>query len=85
MKLITGIGGWPDEAGGQAVKAEANGYDMVTCGELSHDSILTMTLAAAATEKIELQTSVTIAFPRSGPGFGDCSGRRLASPPIEAG
>lgn len=65
MKLITGIGGWPDEAGAQAVKAEANGYDMVTCGELSHDSILTMTLAANATEKIELQTSVTIAFPRS--------------------
>ena len=65
MKLITGIGGWPDQAGAQAVKAEENGYDMVTCGELSHDSILTMTLAANATEQIELQTSVTIAFPRS--------------------
>ena len=65
MKLITGIGGWPEEAGPQAVKAEENGYDMVTCGELSHDSILTMTLAANATKKIELQTSVTIAFPRS--------------------
>ena len=65
MKLITGIGGWPDEAGAQAVKAEENGYDMVTCGELSHDSILTMTLAANATERVDLQTSVTIAFPRS--------------------
>ncbi len=65
MKLITGIGGWPDEAGAQAVKAEESGYDRVTCGELSHDSILTMALAASRTKQIELQTSVTIAFPRS--------------------
>ena len=65
MKLVTGIGGWPDQAGKQAVEAEESGYDMVTCGELAHDSILTMTLAANATERVELLTSVTIAFPRS--------------------
>ena len=65
MKLITGIGGWPDQAGKQAVAAETEGYNMVSCGELAHDSILTMALAASATDKIELQTSVTIAFPRS--------------------
>jgi probable F420-dependent oxidoreductase len=65
MKLVTGIGGWPDQAGAQAVSAEKDGYDMVTCGELAHDSILTMTLAANATERVELLTSVTIAFPRS--------------------
>lgn len=65
MKLGTGIGGWPATAQETAKRAEQNGYDYVTCGELSHDSILTMTLAAAGTERVELQTSVTIAFPRS--------------------
>jgi probable F420-dependent oxidoreductase len=65
MKLVTGVGGWPETAGAQAKKAEDNGYDMVTCGELAHDSVLTMALAANATDRIELLTSVTIAFPRS--------------------
>ncbi len=65
MKITTGIGGWPSSAPAQAKKAEANGYDMVACGELAHDSMLTMALAATQTEKIELLTSVTIAFPRS--------------------
>ena len=65
MKLATGIGGWPEKAAGQAQAAEAAGFDIVTCGELAHDSILTMTLAANATEKINAMTSVTIAFPRS--------------------
>ena len=65
MKLGTGIGGWPASVQETAKRAEENGYDYVTCGELSHDSILTMALAAASTERVELQTSVTIAFPRS--------------------
>ena len=65
MKLGTGIGGWPVEAADQARKAEADGFDFATCGELAHDSLLTMTVAGVATTRIELQTSVTIAFPRS--------------------
>ncbi len=65
MKLGTGIGGWPDTAGPQAKKAEENGYDFVSCGELAHDSMLTMALAASQTERVGLHTSVTIAFPRS--------------------
>lgn len=65
MKLGTGIGGWPGDAPAQAQKAEANGYDYVTCGELAHDSMILMALAGNATSSIELQTSVTIAFPRS--------------------
>jgi probable F420-dependent oxidoreductase len=65
MKLVTGIGGWPREAPAAARRAEENGYDIVTCGELAHDSMLTMALAATSTERVELQTSVTIAFPRS--------------------
>jgi len=65
MKLGTLVGGWLNGVAPIAQKAEANGYDYLSCGELAHDSILTMTVAATATSKIELQTSVTIAFPRS--------------------
>src|SRR5262249_60038781 len=65
MKVGTGIGGWLTGIGDGARKAEDQGYDYVTCGELSHDSMLTMTVAATATQKIELLTGVTIAFPRS--------------------
>ena len=65
MKIGTGIGGWLTGIGDGARKAEEQGYDFVTCGELSHDSMLTMTVAATATQRIELLTGVTIAFPRS--------------------
>jgi len=65
VKLVTGVGGWPGQASAQAKKAEENGYDVISCGELAHDSILTMALAGQATDKIDLLTSVTIAFPRS--------------------
>jgi probable F420-dependent oxidoreductase len=65
MKVVTGIGGWLKQAPGAARRAEAEGFDIVTCGELAHDSMLTMALAATTTERIELQTSVTMAFPRS--------------------
>ncbi|MBF67218.1 MAG: LLM class F420-dependent oxidoreductase [Gammaproteobacteria bacterium] len=65
MKVGTGIGGWPGKAWEGAVKAEEAGYDYVTCGELAHDSMVTMALAGAHTASIGLQTGVTIAFPRS--------------------
>jgi probable F420-dependent oxidoreductase len=65
MQVGAGVGGWPSEIGAAARQAEETGFDFVTCGELGHDSIVTMTVAAAATRSIGLQTSVTIAFPRS--------------------
>ena len=65
MKVVTGIGGWPRDIPDQARKAEARGYDIITCGELAHDSMITMTAAGLSTERTEIQTSVTIAFPRS--------------------
>ncbi len=65
MKVITGVGGWPATIPAQAQAAEAAGFDCITCGELDHDSIMIMTVAATATSRIALQTSVTIAFPRS--------------------
>ncbi|HXH23493.1 MAG TPA: TIGR03617 family F420-dependent LLM class oxidoreductase [Dehalococcoidia bacterium] len=65
MKVGTGVGGWLAQVPEAARRADELGYDFVSCGELSHDSILTMTVAAANSERVELQTSVTIAFPRS--------------------
>ena len=65
MEVITSVGGWPGDIPTQARAAEAAGFDCITCGELAHDSMLTMALAATGTERIRLQTSVTIAFPRS--------------------
>ena len=65
MKLGTGVGGWLEQIGTSARRAEQLGFDYISCGELAHDSILTMTVAAGATKSIELSTGVTIAFPRS--------------------
>ena len=65
MKVGTGVGGWLENVPQAARRADELGYDFVSCGEMSHDSILTMTLAAANSERVELETSVTIAFPRS--------------------
>ena len=59
------VGGWLGTVPGNVREAEDAGYDFVSCGEQNHDSILTMTMAAASSSRVELQTSVTIAFPRS--------------------
>lgn len=66
MKIGTGFGGgWPSEAAEGARRAEELGYDTASTPETAHDSMLTAALGANATERIEIQTSVTIAFPRS--------------------
>ncbi len=64
MKVGTGIGGHLENVPAQARRADEMGYDYATCGELTHDSMLLMCMAAANSERVELQTSVTIAFPR---------------------
>ena len=65
MRLGTGVGGWLKDIPNAAKQAETDGFDYISCGELSHDSMLTMTVAAGATKTIDTMTSVTIAFPRS--------------------
>jgi probable F420-dependent oxidoreductase len=65
MLVGTGVMGDLERVGRVTQRAEEQGYDFITCGELAHDSILTMCVAATASERIGLQTSVTIAFPRS--------------------
>jgi probable F420-dependent oxidoreductase len=66
IKIGSGFGGgWLDTVAESAKLAESLGYDIVTTPETAHDSMLTAVLGAAATERIEIQTGVTIAFPRS--------------------
>lgn len=48
-----------------AAQAEADGCDGVTTPELAHDPFIPLAMAAVATRRIELATSVAIAFPRS--------------------
>ena len=51
--------------GPAARAAEADGFDAVTANELRHDPFAPLAFAAVATERVQLATSVAIAFPRS--------------------
>ncbi|HXC91507.1 MAG TPA: TIGR03617 family F420-dependent LLM class oxidoreductase [Stellaceae bacterium] len=53
------------EAGGFAAAAEAAGFDALATFELGHDPFAPLAVAALATERVELTTSVAVAFPRS--------------------
>ncbi|MBV8507016.1 MAG: LLM class flavin-dependent oxidoreductase, partial [Alphaproteobacteria bacterium] len=48
-----------------AWEVEAEGYDGVASMENKHDPFLALAVAGAATERIELHTSVAIAFART--------------------
>jgi len=66
MKVVGGYGErWLGEIAEQARFAEGLGVDAITTGEIKHHSLLSLTLAAEHTERVELCTSVTIVFPRS--------------------
>ena len=45
--------------------AEEDGFDAVTANELRHDPFAPLAFAALATDRVQLATSVAIAFPRS--------------------
>lgn len=49
----------------EANRLEALGYDGIRVAELNHDPFMPLALAAAHTEKIELVTSVAVAFARN--------------------
>ena len=53
------------QCGPAAARAETDGYDAVTMAELAHDPFIPVAMAALATTRIQLATSVAIAFPRS--------------------
>ena len=65
MKIDGGIGFDPDRIAEQAKKAEASGYDGVWSAETSHDPFLPIAVGAAATDKLEFGTGITVAFARN--------------------
>ena len=66
MRVTMGLrdGDWRT-AGPLAAQAEADGADGLTTPELAHDPFIPLAMAALTTSKVELATSVAIAFPRS--------------------
>ncbi len=53
------------EVGPFAAAAEAAGFDALTTVELGHEPFAPLAFAALATRRVELTTSVAVAFPRS--------------------
>lgn len=66
MKVDIGLpsGAW-SEIGAAASEAEAQGFDSISTSELAHESFMRLVLASQTTSKVELATSIAIAFARS--------------------
>lgn len=66
MRLVTGV---PNDdlnkVPASIQRSEAAGYDIVTTQENRHDPFLPLAVAAVSSEKIQLATSISIAFARS--------------------
>jgi probable F420-dependent oxidoreductase len=64
--LVDGTLGF-DPAGvvGQAVDAEAAGYDAIWSAETSHDPFLPLVLAAEHTDRLQVGTGIAVAFARN--------------------
>ncbi len=65
MKIDGGIRGGLDRAQAAAAELERRGYDGVMTAETSHDPFLPLLLAAQDTERVDLMTSIAVAFARS--------------------
>ena len=64
VSLVLPVEDWR-ACGPAARAAEDDGFDAVTANELRHDPFAPLAFAALATERVQLATSVAIAFPRS--------------------
>lgn len=66
MRLEATLGDVPwSEIGGISARIEELGFDGIATPELKRDPFLPLVLAATATKRAQLATSVAIAFPRS--------------------
>jgi probable F420-dependent oxidoreductase len=65
VKVDGGVGFDLSTAAQTAKEAEDAGYDGVWSAETSHDPFFPLLLAAEHTERVELGTGITVAFPRS--------------------
>jgi probable F420-dependent oxidoreductase len=65
MKVDAGLSNQLETVPDSARKLEAAGYDGLNTAEMNHDPFFPLLLAAEHTSKIELRTSITVAFARS--------------------
>lgn len=65
MKVDAAISADPGDAGEQARRIEALGYDGLRAAETNHDPFIALTIAADRTNRVELVTSVAVAFARN--------------------
>ena len=65
MRIDSGISGNLSTAASEASTLEAKGYDAVYTAETSHDPFFPLLLASQATERVELMTSIAVAFARN--------------------
>ena len=65
MKVDGGIGFELNKAGAQAQELEEMGYSGVMTAETSHDPFFPLLMAAQQTEKVDLMTSIAVAFART--------------------
>ncbi len=74
MRLVTGVPNDDLTRVPKAIEAvEAAGYDVVTTQENRHDPFLPLAVAAVASQRVELATSISIAFARSPMVFANLS------------
>ena len=65
MKVDTGLGHQLDKVKATVEAAEAAGYDGIHTAEMNHDPFMPLLLAAEHSSRIELATSIAVAFARS--------------------
>ena len=65
MKVDGGIGWQLDKVGAEARELEAMGYSGILSAETSHDPFFPLLIAAQNTRRVDLMTSIAVAFARS--------------------
>jgi alkanesulfonate monooxygenase SsuD/methylene tetrahydromethanopterin reductase-like flavin-dependent oxidoreductase (luciferase family) len=65
MKVDGGVSFEPTQSARTAKEAEAAGYDGAWTAETSHDPFIACAIAAANTERLQVGTSIAVAFARS--------------------
>ncbi len=65
MKVDTGVSSNLDKVADEARHIESMGYTGIMTAETAHDPFLPLLVAAQATERVELATSIAVAFARS--------------------
>ncbi len=65
MKVDGGVGWQLDKVGAEARELEEMGYSGILSAETSHDPFFPLLVAAQNTERVELMTSIAVAFART--------------------